>query len=166
MAIQKGIVKTWPTEHWAKLISQLHLHGDLEIILAGGPDDQEIVQTLLSKMPTGKTITSAFGKTKSLADLAALISLSDLLVCVDSAPMHLAVALDKPLVALFGPTDERKLLPASPKFKALRDKPMSEFPRRLEDGLGVRLQPDTVFQSVMDQLQEWTAPESRSRQPR
>jgi ADP-heptose:LPS heptosyltransferase len=216
LAVQKGIIKTWETDNWVNLISRLQAHKDIQVILAGGPDDEETIADLLKKAPaasSGGDLLSAVGKTKSLADLAALISLSDLLVCVDSAPMHLAVALDKPLVALFGPTDEAKLLPmtdtlspgadnqatgmlspradnqatgmlspradmqatgtASPeagatsqskkaraKFKGLRDVPISEFPRQLGDGLGVRLQPDIVYQCVLDQLKEWTTPKS------
>jgi ADP-heptose:LPS heptosyltransferase len=158
LAVQKGIIKTWATEHWLHLIDGLAAHEDLQLILAGGPDDAETISDLMQEVQKrsqqSTKFLSAFGKTKSLADLAALIDMCDLLVCVDSAPMHLAVALKKPVVALFGPTDEGKLLPPLPIFKGLRDKPISEFPRQLGDGLGVPLQPDIVYQSVLDQLRE------------
>src|SRR3984885_2060288 len=49
---------------------------------------------------------------------------------------------------------------ARAKFKGLRDVPISEFPRQLGNGLGVRLQPDIVYQCVLDQLKEWTTPKS------
>jgi ADP-heptose:LPS heptosyltransferase len=164
LAVQKGIIKTWDTSNWAHLINRLGQEDNIQIVLAGGPDDADIIADLKQRLVAEPNLI--FGQTRSLADLAALIDQSDLLICVDSAPMHLAVALNKPLVALFGPTDETKLLPEHPKFKALRDKPMSEFPRRLEDGLGVRLQPDIVFQSVMDLLREWKARGSHSPQLR
>lgn len=161
LAVQKGIIKTWSIENWVALISKLQQSPNIEIILAGGPDDEEIIEEIGSKVKPSANLISAVGHTKSLADLAALIDISSILVCVDSAPMHLAVALNKPLVALFGPTDEAKLLPPSPLFKALRDKPISEFPRQLGDGLGVLLQPDTVYQSVMDLSKELTVRGSR-----
>lgn len=156
LAVEKGIIKTWSTENWVELIDKIQTLPDVQVILAGGPDDEAIIKDMSAKLKPSPRLVSAVGHTKSLADLAALTELCDLLVCVDSAPMHLAVALQKPLVALFGPTDEAKLLPPNKMFKALRDKPMSEFPRQLVDGLGVRLQPDIVFQSVQDQLKELT----------
>jgi ADP-heptose:LPS heptosyltransferase len=161
LAVQKGIIKTWSTDNWVALISKLQQSPNIEIILAGGPDDEAIIKEISAKVTPSANLLSAVGHTKSLADLAALIDVSSILVCVDSAPMHLAVALDKPLVALFGPTDEAKLLPPSRIFKALRDRPTSEFPRQLVDGLGVLLQPDTVYQSLMDLSKELTDQGSR-----
>ena len=128
LAVQKGIIKTWSTDNWVALISKLQQSQNIEIILAGGPDDEAIIKEISAKVTPSANLLSAVGHTKSLADLAALIDVSSILVCVDSAPMHLAVALNKPLIALFGPTDEAKLLPPSRIFKALRDRPTSEFP--------------------------------------
>jgi heptosyltransferase-3 len=42
----------------------------------------------------------------SLKELAALVQLSETLICVDSLPFHLASALKKPVVAFFGPTSD------------------------------------------------------------
>jgi ADP-heptose:LPS heptosyltransferase len=161
LAVEKGIIKTWSTENWVALITRLQQSPNIEIILAGGPDDEVIIKEISAKVTPSDNLLSAVGHTKSLADLAALIDVSSILVCVDSAPMHLAVALNKPLVALFGPTDEAKLLPPGRIFKALRDRPTSEFPRQLVDGLGVLLQPDIVYQSLMDLSRELTDQESR-----
>jgi len=126
LAIQKGIIKTWPASSWASLISKLLKNPDVQVILAGGPDDEltinEISKAIQENLPsTGKqdSFVSAYGLTRSLADLAGLIAVSDLLICVDSAPMHIAVGLNKPLVAIFGPTDPKRLLPDSPNFKFL-----------------------------------------------
>lgn len=161
LAIQKGIIKTWEADSWMRLIKLLLADGDKEVILAGGPDDAEIVRSIL---PPGSEaehplLRSGVGITRNLSDLAALIEMTDLLVCVDSAPMHIGVGLRKPLVAMFGPTDERKLLPADPRFKALRESTHSqESSPQLSNG--VRLQPDIVFQSVLDQLKAAAVQES------
>ena len=164
MAVAKGIIKHWPSQNWLALIERLaqinqsqskdKLPFDLRIILAGGPDDKDVIAALeaeLDKAPGGRpaNFESFAGKTKGLSDLAALMQASELIVCVDSAPMHLAVGLDKKTVALFGPTDPAKLIPDSPRFAVLADR--SE-PRSLQDGLGVRLQPDIVYQSSLDLL--------------
>ena len=176
LALQKGIYKTWPAERWAILIENLLDQPDIAVVLAGGPDDTETIgeiQELLKAKNLASRVVSAFGKTKSLADLAALIDACDLLVCVDSAPMHLAVGLGKPLVALFGPTDRKKLLPVDKRFKPLPDetflKPGAKANGNGRVSLeqinsqplaerGVLLPPDIVFQSVLDQLQSSTAP--------
>ena len=42
-----------------------------------------------------------------------MVSLSDMLVCVDSAPMHIGVGTGTKVIAIFGPTDEKKLLPSN-----------------------------------------------------
>jgi len=161
LALQKGIIKTWATEHWTALIERLTGEEGIQIILAGGPDDAETIESIqlaLAERGLTSRVISAYGATRSLADLAALIQLSDVLVCVDSGPMHIAVALSKPLVSLFGPTDHRRLLPVSPTFKALsskiytRQKESNQFGSQPKDGRGVQLPPDIVFQSVQDQL--------------
>ncbi len=170
LAIQKGIFKTWSTDSWAELISLLCQQESIQPILAGGPDDQEII-TDLEKRTEGTKLISVAGKTKNLSDLSGIISLCDLMICVDSAPMHLAVALKTPLVALFGPTDENKLLPTNPLFRALRGKPLSSFSVRPElhspassptqpGERGVLIPPDTVFQAAMDLLRLTSAREN------
>jgi len=55
-----------------------------------------------------------------LGQLAALIAGANLMLCTDSAPMHLAVAVQTYTLALFGPTDPAKLLPRSDKFVGIQ----------------------------------------------
>ncbi len=157
LAVEKGIIKTWEINDWIELINKLNADSTLQPILAGGPDDTEIIQSIQANLPPGSKLISSAGKTKSLADLAALTKLCDVLVCVDSAPMHIAVGAQKPVVAMFGPTDEAKLLPKHPLFKALRA--ATAYPPTLAVR-GVQLPPSTVFQSVKDLLKELTAQES------
>jgi ADP-heptose:LPS heptosyltransferase len=157
LAVKKGIIKTWPAQSWTDLIERLLDHNDIEVILAGGPDDAEVISDISAALELRHLATKvvmAFGKTKSLADLAALISLSDLLVCVDSAPMHIGVGLGRPLVALFGATDQNKLLPKDNRFRSLSLKQKhARRPTKEELLSGVQLPPDIVYQAVMDQLQ-------------
>jgi ADP-heptose:LPS heptosyltransferase len=122
LAIEKGIIKTWSTDNWTSLINQLLARKDVQVVLAGGPDDTETIAAILAKLPANSNLLVAAGKTKDLSQLAGLMELSDLIVCVDSAPMHLAVGLKKKLVALFGPTDPKKLLPSEDRFVSLTGK--------------------------------------------
>ncbi len=111
ISVQKNILKSWVPTHWAELIQKLTTEGH-RVFLVGGPDDQASVEEIERTLPQNwPGFTNLYGQTKNLRQLGALIVASDLLLCVDSSPMHLAVGYQKPLVALFGPTDEKKLLP-------------------------------------------------------
>jgi ADP-heptose:LPS heptosyltransferase len=169
LAIEKGIIKTWDPGNWAELIDRLNRQLNALVVLAGGPDDADTIAQIDEKLGNRDAFINAFGKTSSLADLVALIDLSDLLICVDSAPMHLGVGLNKPLVALFGPTDPAKLLWPDPRFIALRDEEAAKLwagrdpftqrqnSRSVPDEqpqpyLYVQIPPDTVFRTAADQL--------------
>jgi ADP-heptose:LPS heptosyltransferase len=67
-----------------------------------------------------------------------MIAGATLLLCTDSAPMHLAVATQTPLVALFGPTDPTKLLPSSGPFRVVR----------ANDGKIESITPDQVLKEI------------------
>ena len=71
LSIQKGIIKTIPAEVWAEVIEKLADSGK-KVILAGGPDDKEIIEIISKKVPQDKYI-NFYGKTKNLKDLAELI---------------------------------------------------------------------------------------------
>ena len=57
--------------------------------------------------------TNMYGKTKSLKDLAILIGKAEKFICSDSAPLHVAVAMKTKTYPIFGPTDDKKLIPQS-----------------------------------------------------
>jgi ADP-heptose:LPS heptosyltransferase len=66
------------------------------------------------KLSNSKPI-NLIGKT-SLAELAALMKRFKCLITSDSAPMHIAAAMNTPFVALFGPTDPLRHLPPAGKY--------------------------------------------------
>ncbi len=110
MSKEKKLIKSWARDHWLTLIQQL-LHEGEHVVLAGGPDDAEEIDYLQPRLGVHSNLHLAYGQTRDLYQLAALIERSGALICVDSAPMHLGVALNAPVVAIFGPTDDQKLLP-------------------------------------------------------
>jgi ADP-heptose:LPS heptosyltransferase len=115
MSIRKNIIKFWDTKNWVDLVIKLAQTGKYKLILAGGPDDEVAIRKIkeeLSKIEIDKSdIIDTFGKTKNISQLAGLIKLSDAIVCVDSAPMHIGVGTGTDVIAIFGPTDEKKLVP-------------------------------------------------------
>ena len=111
MSIQKGMIKTIPAETWAETVDIL-LEKGKHVILAGGPDDNEVIETIRNKTKN-KNFEDFYGKTKSLKDLAVLIGKAEQFICSDSAPLHVAVAMKTKTYVIFGPTDDKKLIPQS-----------------------------------------------------
>lgn len=117
MSKEKKLIKSWARSRWETLMQRL-LNEGTKVVIAGGPDDAEEINYFQSRLEHPNLIM-AYGHTRDLYQLGALIQQAAVTVCVDSAPMHLGVALDAKLVAIFGPTDEAKLLPESEQFTAI-----------------------------------------------
>ena len=120
MSVQKGMVKIFGASKWIEIIESLLQIGK-RVFLAGGPDDDVIISQILEGIsPNLKSrIINYYGKTKNLLDLAELISKMEVMICSDSAPMHIGVATNTKTIAIFGPTDEKKLIPNNPNFIAI-----------------------------------------------
>lgn len=111
LSIQKNCIKTIPPKTWAKVIDLLVAEGK-RVMLIGGPDDKECIETILENVRT-QNFENLYGTTKNLKDLAELISSSEKFLCSDSAPLHIAVALGIKTYVIFGPTDDNTLIPNS-----------------------------------------------------
>ena len=110
LSVQKGMIKTITADIWAEIINLL-LKNNKKVILAGGPDDDECINEILSLTIPTENFENMYGKTKNLKELAELIAKSEKFICSDSAPLHIAVALKTETYAIFGPTDDKKLIP-------------------------------------------------------
>ena len=109
LSIQKGMIKTIPDKEWAKVIEGLAEKGK-QVFLLGGPEDKNCIETI-QKLVSPDKYENMFGKTKNLVELAELISSAEVFLCSDSAPLHIAAALGVKTYAIFGSTDDKKLIP-------------------------------------------------------
>ena len=116
MSVQKGCIKTVEAEVWAKTIDLLVEQGK-HVILAGGPDDKECIDTILNTIncKDSELFENYYGKTCSMRELGELISSAEKFLCSDSAPLHVSVALKTQTYVIFGSTDDKKLIPKSDK---------------------------------------------------
>ncbi len=87
---------------WVDVINQLHQEG-YQIILSGGPSDTLFNQVVVDACENPPFLTEKF----SLEMTAALMKKARLLISIDSMSIHMASAMRLPVVALFGPTDDR-----------------------------------------------------------
>jgi lipopolysaccharide heptosyltransferase I len=92
--------KQWRYEGFAEVARWLH-RGGRAVVLAGAAAERERCRAVAELCPQACDLS---GQT-TLADLASLIRRADVCVTNDSGSMHLAVALNRPVVGVFGPTD-------------------------------------------------------------
>jgi lipopolysaccharide heptosyltransferase II len=105
-----GQSKRWPIPYWATLIDRLVREEHAQVVLSGASSDLSIIEGVMRRMQ--EQAINLVGKT-SLTQLAALLQRADLVISGDSGPMHMAVAVDTPLIAIHGPTNPslQKTLP-------------------------------------------------------
>lgn len=97
---------TWPQKHWteegwAGLADALIANYDALPVFLGSPANIPLFERIRSLM-TGEP-ASAVGRT-TLKQAAAIQELSDLVIAVDTGLMHVAAAVKRPVVGIFGPT--------------------------------------------------------------
>jgi heptosyltransferase-1 len=98
----KWATKQWPLENFARLVSAL-IERKASVVLTGSLQDVEPVGEILERISPSPKVLNLAGRTL-LRELAGIFSLADLVLTPDTGPMHLAAAVQAPLVALFGPT--------------------------------------------------------------
>jgi heptosyltransferase I len=88
--------KRWPVQNYAALVEPMRREFGLACVVAGGPGDREIA----AQIPGATDLT---GRT-TLGELIALLAGAAVVVGNDSGPSHIAAALGRPLVTMYGPT--------------------------------------------------------------
>lgn len=109
--------KNWALERFAELARSL-ASLDAHWIVLGGPADRAACAALTSAIGPGAH--DWCGRT-SLLELGGLVRELDLLVTVDSGPMHIAAAVGTPTVAVFGPTDPIRTGPYGARHRVVRE---------------------------------------------
>jgi heptosyltransferase-1 len=100
--------KRWPAERFSALAERLIRERRAAVLFVGSRGERAEIEETVRRI--AEPVYNLAGET-GLLQLAALLGRVRLLVCNDSGPMHLAAALGTPVVALFGPTDPRKVGP-------------------------------------------------------
>jgi heptosyltransferase II len=139
--------KRWPAERYAALGDKITGELGATVALIGSKDELEVsreVSRLMKAKPlllTGRT---------NLSEAVAILSLSEMLITNDTGPAHIAAALKRPTLVIFGPTDPRTTRPFSPVAEVIR-KPPECAPCMLRDcpidhRCMTAISPDEVFE--------------------
>jgi heptosyltransferase-1 len=137
--------KQWPLERWSDLAAIL----DLPLVVNGPPDAAPILQPIR-------------GAQVHLSGLPGLIDATrraHAVIGVDSGPLHLAAALSKPGVAIYGPTDPARNGPYGGAIRVLRRADAAtDYSRRAAPHAGMlAITPHTVAEALAAALQASSA---------
>ena len=113
-----GPAKRWPIEHFAAVAKHYHAMG-WQVWLFGSEKDREVAEAIDT---LAGTVCRNFAGQTSLAEAVDLMSLTDVVVSNDSGLMHVAAALHKKLVALYGSSDPGFTPPLHPEAVILQHK--------------------------------------------
>lgn len=170
--------KCWPIERYGQIARKLiehNLAGD-KLVLIASPNEREqvlpIFETLMGDGPAGNTSGGGDLRdrvtfpTTTVGQMMALLSEPRVLVCNDSAPLHIAVGFARPVVALFGPTDPALVGPYQQPDSVIRppdaDQYQSNYRKHLDDPTLIsKITVDEVWQKLRQQMQGGS-PVSRS----
>ena len=112
----RGPAKRWPPRYFAELAHGLAARG-CAVWLIGSQSDRQVAAEI--EQSAGGICRNLCGET-TLAEVVDLIASTSLVVSNDSGLMHVAAALGKPLIALFGSTSPEYTPPLSPNAQILR----------------------------------------------
>jgi heptosyltransferase-2 len=111
-----GSAKRWPPAHFAQLAETiLQAHANAQIILLGSGKDNPVCEEIVASAPQVRNLAGA----TSLDQAIALLAKADAVVSNDSGLLHIASALNRPIIAIYGPTDPDHAPPFSDMAQAL-----------------------------------------------
>ncbi|SDF93755.1 MULTISPECIES: lipopolysaccharide heptosyltransferase II [unclassified Duganella] len=152
-----GGAKRWPARHFAGLAQAvLARDATTQIALLGSPKDKQACEEVAADLPAGASVFNLAGTT-SLAEAIALIARAAAVVANDSGLLHIASALNRPVLALYGPTDPDHAPPFSDLAASISLRLDCSPCKQRECPLGhqdcmVKLTPDLAWQHLQPML--------------
>ncbi|MBN8604781.1 MAG: lipopolysaccharide heptosyltransferase II [Planctomycetes bacterium] len=100
-----GGAKLWTAEHVRDLAKGLCETPQLQVLLHCGPDEREAANALETELANPRVRSMGTEENLPLGLTKAVLAKASVVISTDSGPRHIAVAFNKPVVSLFGPTD-------------------------------------------------------------
>ena len=92
------------------LAKEVHAAGLSTLCFTGGK---------IEEIKNNPNFVNYFNKTKNIMEMAFIMKNSSQVICVDSAPLHVAIGVNANTIAIFGPTNELKLVPQRENVKII-----------------------------------------------
>lgn len=112
--------KRWPADRYAALADKLIESAGADVLLIGAADELDVSLEVKSQMRQQPLMLT--GRT-SLDEVVAILSLASVLITNDTGPAHIAAALERPTLVIFGPTDPTTTRPYSKSAEVIRQPP-------------------------------------------
>jgi heptosyltransferase I len=146
--------KDWIPERWAEVADALYLRYGMQVVLVGGTSQreraaEEIVMARASHKPR-----SELGS--GLRKLVSILDASSLVLSPDTGPLHMSVALDRPVISLMGYTNPKRTGPYRKFHDLMIDvygEPGENYPISMENRPGRMKRIET--RDVMDKVALW-----------
>jgi heptosyltransferase-1 len=145
--------KRWPVERYAAVAQTLIGRG-FRVLVNAGPGEEPLADAIVDG--TGGAATPLIGSLERLIALTRRITLA---IAGDTGPLHLACALGRPVVGIYGPTDPSRNGPFGTRFRVLRSpESRRDHTRRAEPEAGLlTIEPEDVVRAADEVLAEETA---------
>ncbi len=146
--------KDWPAERWAEVADALHDTYGMQVVLVGGRSERELaaerrVMELAKNKPRSE-LGSGLRKLVSILDASALV------LSPDTGPLHMTVALDRPVISLMGYTNPKRTGPYRRFHDLIVDAygdPGEDYPISMENRPGRMKRIET--RHVLDKVEVW-----------
>lgn len=107
--------KMWPAERFGRVAAELGRAGVPTVVNAPPIGSREVDEVVVASNGSARAVSC------SIAQLIALVRRAGVVIAGDTGPLHLAAALERPVVAIFGPTDPARNGPFGTRSRVFRD---------------------------------------------
>ncbi|MDA1080850.1 MAG: glycosyltransferase family 9 protein [Gemmatimonadetes bacterium] len=146
--------KDWAPERWAQVCDALWSDFGLQPVLVGGRSPREVAAEQVIMRKAAHAPVSALGS--GLRRLAAILDAGALVLSPDTGPLHMAVALGRPVVSLIGYSNPKRVGP----YRQCRDlvidaygDPGEDYPVSMQNRVG--RMPRISVRDVLDRVEHW-----------
>jgi len=156
--------KDWLPERWAEVADELHDAFGMEVVLVGGRSEREVAAER-GVMEMAKTKPrSELGS--GLRKLVSILDASSLVLSPDTGPLHMSVALDRPVISLMGYTNPKRTGPYRKFHDLIVDAygdPGEDYPITMENRPGRMKTIET--RDVLEKVELWRTRYAPGRTP-
>ena len=146
--------KDWIPERWAEVADALYLRYGMQVVLVGGTSERERIAERIVMERTSHKPRSELGS--GLRKLVSILDASSLVLSPDTGPLHMSVALDRPVISLMGYTNPKRTGPYRKFHDLMIDvygEPGENYPISMENRVGRMKRIET--QHVMEKVALW-----------
>ena len=146
--------KDWLPDRWAAVADTLYHDFGLQPVLVGGKSPREIAAERVILDSARAPVHSALGS--GLRNLVGILDAAALVLSPDTGPLHMTIALDRPVISLLGYTNPKRVGPYRRYHDLMIDaygEPGEDYPLSMENRPG--RMPRIAVRDVLDKVELW-----------